>query len=681
MDNYDNWIFSQIQHYYRGTVRVPLASIKPPSFSRAVDEKNIERLVEIFKREGCLRSKKEHFAQVLIDPNQLAKVEIISFLENSQFTIMFPPKSLECIHGWHRLLAARKLPFDEHWWPVDLYVRLPGIYLSITIIIYLTPVLDFPLSFLRHLGEYYPNSQRFSDGDIFYKIRKYHHQGDKQAEDHWWCLLSKAKAKDLKQLLKHVKLISAFDRLLVLPALWTDIQLGILHRLLPLHCQEEVLSYLDNIYLYWFYILDGNEALMQAVDISTCRQLQCRAPTISRIDKAFIKSGIVTKKLFPLIQNLNEREQLLKQILSIQAPSQLLIPTLFTLFENLKLLEVPATILKSFLDVKPHDKKYPVSMYQAFKSIHYGNKNLRIGYQRLWFFTLTNFAEMLPITPKKEKGREKPITKQANPILWAKLAQMAISFGFNSSTIREKVLAGQKDTKRKVEKLIILQPHLEPHATLIAQILDAINDSRYQHDDRSYQNIVDESIERRLGRPFETAYNYNLILKFNNSIIHNGVVTPELVLRTIFCAFFGNEELSEISPKVIQSSASLRESAKPEWAEPESAEWESAEPEFVEPESAEWESGASESAELVESVEREVVRQLFTVHIQKLNQVPVTLKDLTWVKLQKILYNALNIEREIYIIKDNQGYVISREQVEKEEEIFLMQVPITFNLL
>lgn len=126
MGNYDGWIFSQIQHYYKGTFRVPLASIKPPSLSRGVDEKNIKRLVEIFEKEGCLRSKKENFVQVLVEPDQLAKVDIISFLENSQFTVMFPPKSLECIHGWHRLLAARKLPFDEHWWPVDIYVQLPG---------------------------------------------------------------------------------------------------------------------------------------------------------------------------------------------------------------------------------------------------------------------------------------------------------------------------------------------------------------------------------------------------------------------------------------------------------------------------------------------------------------------------------------------------------------------------
>ena len=79
------------------------------------------------------------------------------------------------------------------------------------------------------------------------------------------------------------------------------------------------------------------------------------------------------------------------------------------------------------------------------------------------------------------------------------------------------------------------------------------------------------------------------------------------------------------------------------------------------------------------SADKEATRQLFTVYIQKLNQVSFALETLTWVKLQSILYNHLNIESKSYIIKDNQGYIIGREQVIEEEEIFLMQVPITSN--
>lgn len=165
-----------------------------------------------------------------------------------------------------------------------------------------------------------------------------------------------------------------------------------------------------------------------------------------------------------------------------------------------------------------------------------------------------------------------------------------------------------------------------------------------------------------------------MTLEFNNSIIHNGVVTPELVLRIIFCAFFGTMDLTEV---VIQP---LAETTPPLIESPLISEWiESA-------------AGSAELAEIVgsvdlvqqvswnaNSIEKEATRPLFTVYIQKLNQVPFTLETLTWVKLQSLLYNYQNIERDSYIIKDNQGYIICREQVVPEEEVFLMQVPITSN--
>ncbi|KAF8455004.1 hypothetical protein BGX38DRAFT_240171 [Terfezia claveryi] len=154
-----------------------------------------------------------------------------------QTTVMFPPKSLECIH-------------------------------------------NFPRDFHRHLSKIYPNSQKPLNGNIFYKIRKYNRAEDKHAEDHCWCMLLKSKARDLKQLLKHLGYTAAFDRLLVIPALWTDIQLGILHQFLMLHCNQELLSYLQIIYNYWFRLLDRNNYLLGLVDCNTCCLLHCKAPII-----------------------------------------------------------------------------------------------------------------------------------------------------------------------------------------------------------------------------------------------------------------------------------------------------------------------------------------------------------------------------------------------------------------
>lgn len=164
-----------------------------------------------------------------------------------------------------------------------------------------------------------------------------------------------------------------------------------------------------------------------------------------------------------------------------------------------------------------------------------------------------------------------------------------------------------------------------------------------------------------------------MTLEFNNSIIYNGVVTPELVLRIIFCACFSTMDLTEV---VIQP---LAETTPPLIESPLISEW-------IESVAGSAELAVVESVELVQQVswnanstEKEATRPLFTVYIQKLNQVPFTLETLTWVKLQSLLYNYLNIERESYIIKANQGYIIGREQVVAEEETFLMQVPITSN--
>ena len=415
---------------------------------------------------------------------------------------------------------------------------------------------------------------------------------------------------------------------------------------------------------------------MQAVDIFTCRQLQCRAPTISKIDQAFIESGIETKNLFPLIQNIEEREKLLKKILSVQAPSQFLIPTIFTLFENLKLLEVPATILKSLLDIKLHDKKCPISIYQAFKSIYLKNQQLKISYQKLWFFTLTNFAEMVPTTPRKEKKKAKPRIKEPNPMLWGKLASMAFSFGFDSSTIREIISASQQDTEERVQKLILMYPHFESHHNLIAEVLDAINDNPYQyHTSYDEKNMVDESIERRLGRPFEAAYNCNFTLEFNNCDIQNGVVTSELVLRTIFWAFFG-EPTEGMSEEPIQPRLSPRLSTSPRLQTVSPVQAISPVPSLrlqqISPVTiAEFQEAIQSKDQSKESK----TQGSFTIHIQKHDQDVVTLQDISWVRLQSMMYELVNLRNESYIIKDKNGLTLTYGQVKQEEEIFLVQVP------
>ena len=88
------------------------------------------------------------------------------------------------------------------------------------------------------LAEDYLNEKASTDGEIFYKIRLYHHKQDKNAENKWWARLTENKRKDLRQMLRDERYAEAFDSMLAWPGLWSTIKLGSLHRLLCLKCDE-----------------------------------------------------------------------------------------------------------------------------------------------------------------------------------------------------------------------------------------------------------------------------------------------------------------------------------------------------------------------------------------------------------------------------------------------------------
>jgi hypothetical protein len=84
----------------------------------------------------------------------------------------FPPgRKLECLHGKHRIQAAKELRFlkaEDKWWVVDLY-------LGKTLYIYFIQMLTMSLKELsqearRSLVEEYSNSLNFSDGETYRKI-------------------------------------------------------------------------------------------------------------------------------------------------------------------------------------------------------------------------------------------------------------------------------------------------------------------------------------------------------------------------------------------------------------------------------------------------------------------------------------------------------------------------------
>jgi hypothetical protein len=113
----------------------------------------------------------------------------------------------------------------------------------------LTTFEDIPqdrAEFIRFLQEHYPNHRRPTDGLIYQKIRYYqgHLNGprNKIAENQWWaaleCVPNAKKGKYLRSFLEHQSFPRAFDALLPIGGILTDMKIGVLHKLLAMRCDE-----------------------------------------------------------------------------------------------------------------------------------------------------------------------------------------------------------------------------------------------------------------------------------------------------------------------------------------------------------------------------------------------------------------------------------------------------------
>lgn len=115
---------------FKGSVRIMIRHLRSKS-AREVDEKNVERLVQVYRLEGCQRMDPMHYVPATIESETFVKAVSAAGLD--QVALQQPhdePPLLDlpstctvtCLHGKHRLLAAEKfLPASQHWWTVNLY--------------------------------------------------------------------------------------------------------------------------------------------------------------------------------------------------------------------------------------------------------------------------------------------------------------------------------------------------------------------------------------------------------------------------------------------------------------------------------------------------------------------------------------------------------------------------------
>ncbi|KAI9727190.1 MAG: hypothetical protein M1834_008498 [Cirrosporium novae-zelandiae] len=543
-------IYKEKQSCFRGTARIDLQHLQFKRLVRELDYANISRLINVFKSEqGCNRLEPEHHVPALINDEDL---NLVLQKSNVSPTDLLKPQTepyylaipnwmkLSCLHGRHRIYAARTFlrPGDQ-WWTVDLYTS------------------DISDAVQTQICEEYANSKAFSDGDIYQKLRYYDRHGNKWGIKKWKARLSAKKLSNYRQLKKNHQLIQTFDALLPFYGLWPALKLGTLNRILPLHCQEEIIHYLELILNTWSAIICHQTDWKALVDAQTVEYLQCLAPNSCRADRTSVQRLMSSNKIFKRVKNPNHRSEILSQILNIPY----IIPSLHTFQKNTIYLEPCAKIMKAMLP-----EKFQSSIQREYFKIYTSRDDLSerlikegseiiesvekkrlLDYHALWLFCMRHYPDMIGISPLRDPGQPKPMIKEPNDGCWSDFANLAFDLGFRSEKIREARHAPMHDTR---EYNVLNSPQLSV-------------------------DTGGAPVDERCGMPRMSSYRCDkkyLFLKwmdYHPTESPREKITSFAVKHDIFHAFFGHEASppfpsGNLIPETVSDIESLLDSEVPQ---------------------------------------------------------------------------------------------------------------------
>ncbi|KAH8674430.1 hypothetical protein BGZ60DRAFT_403952 [Tricladium varicosporioides] len=333
---------------YKGSALVAIAHLAFPHPCRQVDRKIIEQLKRDFEGEGCKIEEPNNRIPAIIDDPTLQ--EVLEKLATSAETFRAaskgdPPRlqldhnvKLECLHGQHRVLAAKEflLP-PRRWWVVDLYST------------------DLENETKQAFREGFSYSAPYASGEIFRQIRLCHYNKDDLGEQQWRAKLSLYQEKYLNIILKRKILLSALDSVLHIRGLWRTFYIGSLNEFITIGCDEEIKRYINTIRSVWMRFLGGDMVIMMNTDPYTVGCIQSRAPALSNSDFQYVEERMKPGKgeLFPEVSDPVRRAQIKARLLSIKE----IIPSLWTLISDIRYLKQPAKVLKTLLPPVPRKGK------------------------------------------------------------------------------------------------------------------------------------------------------------------------------------------------------------------------------------------------------------------------------------------------------------------------------------
>lgn len=318
-----------------------------------------------------------------------------------------------------------------------------------------------------------------------------------------------------------------------------------------------MIRYLNHIKRTWDIILRCGHTTLpySVVDDVTAEKLEGLCPKYSTSDKDYVRELMENHTIFPSVLDESLRQVLLPNIISIST----LIPSLRTFFETLKYLEPLCEILKRLIGNKmkgtirasllgcffPPEK----IMVQKSKSHDVELKTqpdkakvADIAYLQLWAFCGRHFDDLTTFTPRKENGKDKPVIKEPNPVLWQRLARFALDLGFRTSEV-ERLAIQDSCSKLAIDYLTKANPLSANFSTSqIERVVLAGSGLPGLVEELPEFNLTQLDVERRFGRPFEPDLEEDKRRLFVPIICQDQdspVVNLQFIRRDLFLCIFG----------------------------------------------------------------------------------------------------------------------------------------------
>ncbi|KAJ4519899.1 hypothetical protein HRR75_001760 [Exophiala dermatitidis] len=262
--------------------------------------------------------------------------------------------------------------------------------------------------------------------------------------------------------------------------------------MIAMHCNEEILRYLDYIKETWHKIVREDIVSMRKVDQATVKALEFTAPGGCKRDAETLWGQFKSGRIFGAFSE-PERESIWKEVLSYSRDR--LIPSLFTFFEDLKYLQGIADCVKRLLHLSPRDSVFSAfehsfsdarqvadqHVIQVSESTFaaapgWSTDRIHLGIRQMWIAAMRDYLE-IPAGPKKADSLAKPGCEKANEVALYRFASLAWRLGFNTNEIRRLT---QRSPEREIARDALLR---------------ARKPGQYRYDKATFEDYVEQMLK------------------------------------------------------------------------------------------------------------------------------------------------------------------------------------------